>query len=549
MTQAMLGDQDVVVMGSGAAGLISACVAADLGLRVTVLEAEAKLGGTSALSGGQMWLPGSDAMARGGHHDDLEAARMYLKRIVVGATATEVLDAFLDEARDLATYVETELDIELMSVDRPDYHPDWPGAGVGRTLEPLPIRTKELASWRERTVVSSSRRRVTSTEAHEGIDGHVEAERERADTRTQGAGLIAGLVRAALRRGVVLITGAEVTSVTAGSEGWVVGCSDGREARAAAAVVLAAGGFAQSDAMRRDFLPLTELVPTAANGSRGDGIRIGVALGGRVRRMDEAWWTAAVLMCPASGSDTTPMPRNIVRELAYPGSMMVNREGLRFVDEASSYNDLGKALLRFDPVSHTFPNNPAWLVFDDRFRLHRPILGAGPGQDLPPEFVTANSLADLAERTGVLLTGLQRTVTAMNRYARSGIDPEFGRGSNPHDRYNGDSRHVPNPCLGTIAEAPFHALPIHLGLNGTKGGLATDAYAAVLDANDQPIPGLFAVGETASALMGPGYAGAGASLGPAMVAAYSIRHRLKALVADPPLPRSHAQQNPHWRKP
>jgi 3-oxosteroid 1-dehydrogenase len=549
MTQGMLGDPDVVVMGSGAAGLVSACVAADLGLRVLVLEAEAKLGGTSALSGGQMWLPGSDAMACGGHHDDRDAARTYLRRVVVGATETEVLEAFLGEAGELAAYVETELGIELTSVNRPDYHPDWPGAGVGRTLEPLPVNTQELGSWRERTAVSSGRRRVTSVEAHDGLDASVEAERERADTRTQGAGLVAGLVRAALRRGVALVTEAEVSSVTAGPEGWVVGCSDRREARAGVAVVLAAGGFAHSEELRRDFLPLTELVATAAHGSRGDGIRIGMALGGRVRRMDEAWWTAAVLMGQASGSDPTPVPRNIVRELAYPGSMMVNRQGLRFVDEASSYNDLGKALLRFDPVSHTFPNNPAWLVFDDRFRSSRTVLGAGPGQDLPPEFVTAGSLEELAERTGVRPAGLQRTVTAMNRYAHSGVDPEFGRGSNAHDRYNGDSRHAPNPCLGTIAEAPFHALPIHLGLNGTKGGLATDACAAVLDAQGRPVRGLFAVGENAAALMGPGYAGAGASLGPAMVAAYALRHRLRAMVAEPALPRSHAQQHPQWRKP
>ena len=511
---------DVLVIGSGAAGLVGACVSADFGLRTTVLEAEQLVGGTSAISGGQMWLPG--------HHSSVEdEVRTYLGRVVMGATPDALVDAFLVDAPQLAAYLEGSLGMPLLTVNRWDYHPTWAGAGFARTVEPMPVDTKDLGSWASLVVTTPHRRPVTSVEARDGLDEQVIRDREREGVRTQGAGLVAGLLRAARHRGVDVVLGSRVVKIDGAPGSWQVNCADG-STRAAAAVVIAAGGFASNRAMRRNFLPLTDIVSNARESSKGDGLLLAASLGGQLRRMDEAWWMPAVIMRdPATRQMASP--RGVVRELAFPGSIMVNRYGHRFVNEASSYNDLGKAFLRFDASTHRFPNEEAWLIFDDAFRRTRTVAGVAPGAHTPEDFIHEPSLTELAASAGIDPDGLLHTIRRHNAAAASGTDADFGRGSDQHDRFNGDDKHSPNPCLGPIGSPPFYALRVRLGANGTKGGVITNEHAAVLDGGGAVIPGLFAVGESAAALMGPGYAGAGASLGPGMTAAYSLRHALQAL--------------------
>ncbi|MBX5334247.1 FAD-dependent oxidoreductase [Rhodococcus fascians] len=508
---------DLVVIGSGGAGLVAACRGADAGLRVMVAEAQDTLGGTTSWSGGQMWVPNSPPMRRAGFDDDAHAAREYLDRVTLGRTPGPLLDAFVAQAPKMIDYLESDLSIPMASIERHDYHPDWAGARFGRTVEPHPVAAAELGEWAERTNSSPTRRPTTSWEARTGIDPDILQEREADDVRTQGSALAAGLVRAALARTVEFRTGLRITSVQSSADGFRLFDDTGDVVAETPTIVLAAGGFAHNQQWRRRLLPLVTMNPTGPPGGNGDGIDIGVRLGGQLRDLAEAWWT------PSAATPTGKVPyRNIVRELAFPGSIIVNGAGRRFVDEASSYNDSTKAMMEFDARSHQFPNAAAWLVFDAEFRQCRTVAGVSPTMPTPFWMIEADSIESLAQRAGIDAHTLAETVAATNRYAQTGTDPEFGRGHNPHDRFNGDETHAPNPCLGPIVQGPYYAVQVDVGVNGTKGGLVVDEYSRVLDGHNEPIPGVFAVGETAAALMGPGYAGSGASLGPALTAAYAV---------------------------
>lgn len=515
---------DVAVVGSGGPGLVAASAAAGRGLNVVVLESTSLLGGTTALSGGQLWIPCSGPMRRAGFDDSPEAALEYLERLTMGMTPRENLEEFVDQGSRFIDYLEGELGLRLQSIERPDYHPEWKGAARGRSLEPLPVETGGLGIWREQSRTSPTRRPVTGPESRSGIDGAELRRREAQDVRTQGAGLIAGLVHAAVQRDVEIRVNARVTSAHRSFGLTMLGVNGGESTVAARSVVLAAGGFARHERLLRDFLPPVRMVPTAAPGSMGDGLHLGAALGGRLKNMGEAWWTAAASL-PGEVIDGRLLHRNLVRELAYPGSVLVNAGGRRFVNEASSYNDLGKAFMAFDAAEHTYPNERAWLVFDAAYRNQRPVAGIEPGARTQA-LVEGLTLGALARSCGIDADALEQTVLEHNRMAEHGDDTLFHRGGNEHDRFNGDSGHRPNPCLGPILEPPFYALPVTLGINGTKGGLAVDGHSRVLGHNDQPVEALFAVGESAAALMGPGYAGSGASLGPSMTAAYALSEHL-----------------------
>jgi succinate dehydrogenase/fumarate reductase flavoprotein subunit len=541
---------DVVVVGSGGAGLVAACVAADRGARVTVLEATDLFGGTTAVSGGQLWIPNSGPMRRAGFADSFDDALLYLRRVSLGTTSEEQLVAFLTAAPRLADYLETRAELPLAPIDRVDYHPDWAGARRGRTLEPLPVATDDLGPLRSRLRRSTTRGPLTSTEARGGLNAETVQDRTRRDVRTQGSGLVAGLVAAARRRGIQLVHHHRAVALTRNSRGYAVTAETADHARVdieSAAVVLATGGFAGSDELRRDFLPPVPAVSTAAPGSRGDAIRLGTANGGHLAGMAEAWWTPATTV-PAAGRLDLATPRNLVRELAWPGSVLVNNAGRRFVNEASSYNDLGKAFLKFDPATHRYPNAPAWLIFDATYKHRYPVAGVPAGAPAPDWFTTADTLDALAAKLGINPEGLSVTARAMAGFAAVGVDDAFGRGGNAHDRFNGDSDHQPNPCLGPLQVPPFHAIEVSLGINGTKGGLVTDPTGAVLSSDNEPIAGLFACGEAAVALMGPGYAGSGASLGPALTTALLIGEAIP-LATTPPHAPSPRLPNPFQQVP
>jgi succinate dehydrogenase/fumarate reductase flavoprotein subunit len=234
--------------------------------------------------------------------------------------------------------------------------------------------------------------------------------------------------------------------------------------------------------------------------------------------MSQAWWSAAFRV-PGEAYDGRPLVRNIVRELALPGSILVNADGCRFANEASSYNALGKAFQVFDPGRNAYPNRRAWLVFDDAFKRRYPVATVSPGAEAPSWFARGETVAQLAQNAGISAAALERTIERFNDMARAGQDQDFARGRAKHDQYHGDATQ-PHPNLAPLTEPPFHAVPIFLGNLGTKGGLKTDAEGRVQSFSGGAVPGLFACGNAAASWMGPGYPGAGGSLGPIMTAAF-----------------------------
>jgi len=502
---------DVVVVGSGAAGLTAALTAQLQGAKVTLVESENHLGGTSAIGGGNLWIPGNNPMGRAGHMDNLDGAFVYLRRVSGSRPTVENARAFIEHGPRLVDFIETRSAIRFSSIARHDYHADWEGAGFGRSLEPEPLDAgRLLASQNDWFRTNPTRAPLTYSEYRAGADLELVTERRRRDVRTQGAALIAGLGHAALDAGVRMLRGKGLARLDRmGKSGFRVDLTDGTRI-STPAVVLAAGGFAADPATRRALLPSIDFVSLAAGRAAGDGIRAGLNCGAGLSGIGDGWLGAVHV------PEDSRSPFLVVRELALPGSMLVNGDGLRFVNEALGYNDVGRGMLAFDPSRGNYPAERSWLIFDAAFRSRHSVLGVSPDASIPAGWHKAGSIAALAASLKVPFAGLERSVQRMNEAATKGFDDEFGRGGDAHQRFNGDPNHEPNPCLGTIAQAPFFAAPIVPGLCGTKGGLAVDEKARVLDRDGGPIAGLFACGDVAETVMGFGYAGAGASIGPAM---------------------------------
>ncbi|MBE0579839.1 FAD-dependent oxidoreductase [Devosia sp.] len=519
----------VVVVGSGGAALMTALVAASSGLRVHVLERTQLLGGTTAISGGGMWIPAHPLMDK----DCMSDAMDYLRRLTLGRVDEQLLASFVDTGPEMVQFLLDCTRLELFRVERPDYHPSWQGAREGRSIEPLPFETSALGEHLRQLRYSTTRGPVTSKESRTGVDVlEVEARLQRG-VRTQGAALVAGLVEACLDHKVHFALGVRITELTL-SNGRCTGVAsdDGRQFGATKAVVIASGGFEWNAALVQAHLPAAEIFPTTPPGNEGDGLLMGIRAGAAVDNMSEAWWTAAVQI-PGQEYDGMVFTRNIVRELALPGSILVNAEARRFVNEASSYNDLGKAMLNFDVASWSYPNLAPWLIVDERFRRRYPISGSPITENPPPWMASSDTISGLAEAIGLEGAQLAATVDNFNRMASVGRDDDFGRGGDVHGLYYGDpAAQTLNPCLGALLMPPFHAIRIVAGSNGTKGGLVTDRDGRVMSGAEQSIAGLYACGNVAASIMGPGYPGHGGSLGPILTAAYRCGRAIASSAED-----------------
>jgi len=520
-------EYDVVVLGSGGAGLMTALAAASRGLSVGVFEKASLIGGTTAISGGGIWIPDNHVMHASGFDDQETDGEIYLARLTLGETDPDLLHVFLEAGPEMLRFLERQSDLRFFSVDRPDYHPGWPGARAGRSVEPLPFEPEMDRTLFQKLRYSHLRLPVTSTEGRKGVAPEIIAERRQRNVRTQGAGLVAGLVQACAKLGVQFHVDEAATALS-----FERGCCVGVEtiaglASARGGVVLSTGGFEWNSALVSAYLSGFSSAPTTPPGNEGDGLLFALEAGAAVANMTEAWWTAAYRI-PEDVLDGKPLTRNMVRELALPGSIMVNRKGERFVNEASSYNDLGMAFNAFDPGSFSYPNRPAWFIFDDAFKSRYAVASISPGEPAPDWMVTAGSIAELADKLCIAAEGLRATVDRFNAYALEGHDLDFGRGDDAHGRYYGDSGHLPNSCLATIGVGPFYALEILPGNNGTKGGLKTTSRGEVVRHNGSLIGGLFACGNVAASIFGKGYPGHGGSLGPILTAAYKVGREIGA---------------------
>lgn len=514
---------DVIVLGSGAAGLTAALAAAVEGASVAVFEKAELLGGTSALSGGTVWIPGNRAAREAGVEDSLAAGREYLDSLSLGMIVPELAAALVDGGPGFVEFVEahTELRFQLVA-GYPDYHPERPGGlpGGGRSIEVGLISFAELGEWGERIAGEPQRLLIREMPLGGGtgvLAPEVVREREERQLEGLGRGLVGGLLKACLDRGVEVATGTRGLRLL--SEGGAVAgveietAGESRELRGGA-VVLATGGFEYDPELVRDFLrgPLGRGIGAPTNS--GDGLRMAMRAGARLGNMREAWW-APVVSLPGRRRDGGRNGLLTSRERALPGAIMVNRSGRRFANEAANYNAFGGAYHQLDASRFEYVNLPSYLVFGrstvDRFG----VFGGAPGGEVPAWVRRSETLAELAAELGVDAAGLEASVARFNENAGAGVDPDFGRGESAYDRFPGGrvlDPDSPFSTLGPVSGAPFYGVEIESSALGTKGGPRTDAEGRVLAVDGDPIRGLYAAGNVIASPTGMVYGGAGATL-------------------------------------
>ncbi|MEV0078594.1 3-oxosteroid 1-dehydrogenase [Nocardia neocaledoniensis] len=539
---------DVVVVGSGAAGMTAAITAARHGLSVVVVEKASRWGGSTARSGGGVWIPGNPVLRDQAPPDDLAAARAYLRHIIGDDVAPELIDTYLDRGVEAFEFLAEHTPLAMQWVPGySDYYPEAPGGRAhGRSVEPVPFDARGLGAdlaTLEPDYGKAPRNFVLTQADFRQI--HLGLRNPRSPLRALriGARWIAGRVRGRhlLARGQALsamlcqglraagvplllatplleltTTGTRVTGVRVGRDGGA------REITARRGVVLACGGFEHDEAMRARYqrAPIGTDWTVGASGNTGDGIRAGQALGAATAFMDDAWWGPSI-----------PLPRTpwfCLAERNLPGSLIVNDRAERFMNESLPYVEAVHRMYGGEHGRGEGPgeNLPAWLIFDQRYRDRYLFAGLPPRQPLPKRWFEAGVLARadsidaLAREIGVPAAGLTATVARFNGFARTGVDEDFGRGTSAYDHYYGDPRQRPNPNLGALENGPFYAARLVPGDLGTKGGLVTDAHARVLRADGTTVAGLYAAGNVGAPVMGHTYAGPGATIGPAIVFGY-----------------------------
>ncbi|MFP3462219.1 FAD-dependent oxidoreductase [Arthrobacter globiformis] len=524
------GTYDVVVAGSGAAGLVAAVRSADAGLRVLVVEKAALLGGTTAAGGGVMWAPNNHLARQAGYRDSHEDGVAYLTEAAGHVLTPAEVEWYVSTAPRAVAYLDAETRLSLTPIARPDYHMEWRGAADGgRGLDNGAFDPSEFPGLAEAIRPSSYFPLLTMTERDRlngrAADPELLARRAATGVRTMGGALAGSLLASALDRGVEIAVSAPVDDLARDGDKWTVtlGGAAASKTISAAAVVLASGGFEWNPRLRRAFLPFP-VTPISAPSNEGNGLELGLKAGAAVADMT-AIWGVPVISEAAHEYDGVRSGRMGNVEMTLPGSITVNAAGKRFVNEALNYHDACRVFASVDPATGRQQNNPAWLVFDAAYLAKYPVAGSSAGS--PADWMTAaDSLAELAGRVGIDPAGLAATVARFNADAAQGVDTEFHRGATPQDRFLGDAANTPNPCLAPLTTAPFYAVRISAGVLGTSGGLDTDFNGRVLDRHRQPIPGLYAAGNVSAGVFRNNYPGGGATLGSAITRAFAVGEHL-----------------------
>ncbi|MDE2418307.1 MAG: FAD-dependent oxidoreductase [Burkholderiales bacterium] len=553
----MTEEVDLLVIGSGAGGLSSAVVAAHLGLNVLVAEKDPQYGGTTAWSGGWMWIPRNPLAVAVGIRENIARPLSYLKH-ELGAQYDEARAmAFLEAAPKMVEFFKNQTALQFIDGNSiPDFHgrttdaalggrsicaAPFDGRQLGRHIAalkpPLPETTlwgMGIASGAELRHFLNAMRKpasflyVTQRVLRHGCDLLLH---RRGMRLVNGNALVAGLAASAFARGVEIRTSSPAKRLVV-EQGRVVGAILGSpggdvEVRARRGVVLACGGFPHDAARKKALLPHA---PTghahwsaASRGNTGDGLRLGETAGGVVASdLVQAAALAPVSLVPQKDGSFAHFPHLIER--AKPGVIAVTVRGERFTNEADSYHDFMQGLLTATPAGQPVQ---AWLVCDHTFMRHYGLGAAKPapmplGPMLRNGYIRkGNTLADLAQACGISADGLQKTVNRYNGMARKGVDEDFAKGETPYNRMQGDAAEVQrqglsNPCMAPITRGPFYAVKLVAGSLGTFAGLKVNTRAQVLDASEQPIPGLYAGGNDMASMMGGNYPSGGITLGPAM---------------------------------
>ncbi len=551
-SKSVLMDQevDILVVGSGAGAMTAAVVAADNHAKVLVIEKGELFGGTSATSGGVLWVPNSHRAKAIGQDDSAEEAFTYISALA-GDVSPDRINAFVENAPKMLQYVEEHAGVQYHAIPYTDYHAELPGGKLGyRSHDPVPLDGRLLGDDLDRmrpthqSAMLFGKITWTAAEAAPMIarsKGWISSMRRvlwryysdvgqrlrspRARFLTGGNALIGGLKLALDKRGVPLVLNAQLKELIV-EDGRVVGAvvlSGKSEVRIRArkAVILAAGGFERNAELRSKHIGVRSLDPDWSGSqpnNTGDALVAAERVGAATERMNSAWWAPTVRV---PGEDRA---RPLFFERGLPGAIIINQVGDRYMNEAASYHITGSEMMEKNRPEA--PTSPSYVLMDATFRKRYPMGPLIPFPDwlLPRNvrsiMIKANSWKEIAARIGVPADKLTATIERFNAFALAGKDLDFGRGDNAYDRYYGDPRAGINPNLAPLVTAPFYALEVNPGDIGTSGGLVTDETGAVLDQAGKRIAGLYAIGNTSASVMGRSYPGAGSTIAPAMTFGY-----------------------------
>ena len=507
---------DVVVVGSGVAALFGAAAAAERGMSTCLVEKTAHFGGTSAYSGGAVWLPGNPVLLRDGVEDSVELGRTYFREVVGDRTDRDVQDAFLNTGPQVVEFLRDELDIPARFQPFPDYF-DAPGRQeMGRSIYPKPIKVEEMGD------------RAGDVRPPVPVDQFGEsADSERLDG---GQAWVARLVLA-----LDGMEAAETRLNTAAEEllrddqGRVIGVAvrgdSGRQLLGARrGVLVAAGGFERSAELRSRWqqMPTSDWTSSHPDTGSGDAVRMFEQVGARLDLLDQSWWCPATLFPNGHAAFT----------LGFRSGIIVDGTGRRFANELLPYDQMGRKMrARMTEGA----GDEFWLVFDDAEGGGYPaICIPAPDSDqlrAAGLWHTAGSVAERAAATGLEPAALEESVQRFNGFAEQGRDADFGRGEDPYGRFFLGAN-TPQECLRPVSGERFHAVRLVLGDLGTKGGAVIDTNGAALDTEGRAIPGLYAAGNSSASVSGEAYPGPGVPLGSGMTMAY----RAVAHMAGEPLP-------------
>ena len=527
----------IVVVGSGSAGFTAALAAKEAGLEPMIVESTSVLGGSSAMSGGGLWIPNNPLMLEAGVHDSYDDAKLYMDTVIgdVGpASSPARREAFLREGPRMVEWL-TSLGFRFSyTPGYADYYPEQPGGSAeGRCLEPEFFDLKELGPWQDKLNIVmpvplhtldaaklSLSFRVFSAFVHTAkVIGVRTIGSALIGKKLAGLGgaLIGQLLYLAMERSIPIWVDSpmiELAQEKGAVTGVIVEKEGKRTAIHAGGVILAAGGFSRNLEMRRKYhpQPITTDWTTATEGDLGVPIQAGMAIGAATALMDDAWWGPVFL-------DSKGEAQFMLWERSAPFGIIVDSTGKRFMNESASYVDCGHWQYE---RNQQVPAIPAYLIADSRHRKYY-LFGMMPPRMTPKEayesgmMVKADSIPELAHACGIDADTLEQTVQRFNQFAATGKDLDFHRGDSAYDRVYSDPKVKPNPNLGAIEQPPFFAVRVWPGDLGTKGGLLTDEHARVLREDGSPIKGLYAAGNTSASVMGRTYPGAGSTIGPAMV--------------------------------
>ena len=546
---------DVLVVGSGGGGMTAALAAVDADLTTLIIEKSPVYGGSTAMSGGAIWIPNNHLMKKAGLNDSAEEGVIYLKSITKGIVSEQRLRAYVDKGAEMVQYLEEHSRVRFQIVPGySDYYPrvDGSKSSGGRTVEPVPVSAWELGPERRLMRPLHPQARLlgrimaTAYDAHRMMDTSLRGRMVTASifapyfinparfiTSTDGRLTLGNATIGRLRLSLVdrkvplwlntsvrhlRIENGRVTGVEAEKAGQAIHIKVNK------GVILAAGGFARNKAMREKYQqpPVSDQWTVASFDDGGDAVQLGREADAAFDLMDDAWWMPTTLV---PGDDIAQM---IIIERSLPRSIIVNKRGRRFTDEAGPYIDVTND--QFKNHRETGCAIPSYLIVDARYRRKYPLSPMLPFVT-PRKYIDngylkmANTIEELAAKCGIDAAGLADEVAKCNRYAAAGRDDDFHRGGSPVDTYYGDPASKLNSCFGPIDTPPFYAVEIWPGDLGTKGGMKTDEHARVLREDGAPIDGLYATGNCAASVMGRSYGGAGATIGPSMVFGYiAARH-------------------------